>query len=76
VLFVGKIENHLRQAQGVPGRSFLKIISLSMILKFVQMEEVLSTEACMTSIVDNLPSLTGVSDSQSNYALNMFLVYL
>ena len=40
------------------------------------MEEALSTEACMTSIVDNLSSLTDVSDSQSNYALNMFLVYL
>ena len=48
----------------------------NMILKFVQMEEALSTEACMTSIVDNLSSLTDVSDSQSNYALNMFLVYL
>lgn len=40
------------------------------------MEEALSTEACMTSIVDNLSSLTDVSESQSNYALNMFLVYL
>lgn len=59
-----------------PEDAFLIIISLSMILKFVQMEEVLSTETCMTSIVDNLPSLTDVSDSQSNYALNMFLVYL
>ena len=48
----------------------------NMILKFVQMEEALSTEACMTSIVDNLSSLTDVRDSQSNYALNMFLVYL
>lgn len=40
------------------------------------MEEALSTEACMTSIVDNLSSLTDVSESQSNYALDMFLVYL